>query len=548
MVRMMRMLVDQGRRTSQNLQWVRHLTNNTDLKSRLEQLIPEEQARLKDLKTKYGKNSLGEATVDMAIGGMRGIKGMLWETSLLDADEGIRFRNMTIPECQAKLPASKPKGEPLPEGLFWLLVTGEVPTKEQVSALTQEFQDRSQIPRHVFDVLDALPKTAHPMTQFTAGILALQTESEFARAYAKGIDKRKYWEPTYEDSMNLIARLPEIAAYVYRRTYKDGETIAANPNLDYAANFAHMLGYEDPKFHELMRLYLSIHSDHEGGNVSAHTVHLVGSALSDPYLSVAAGMNGLAGPLHGLANQEVLRWIEDIVREIGTDVPTEQLKEFIWKTLKSGKVVPGYGHAVLRKTDPRFWPKVIAFERYSCVRGSDTINMWRFLKYDDNSSTWQVILLLYNCSIELKKLTTTVTIVPVGDFYEDVHMEEMEVKLRNCATLNESSYLHMFQHGEGLYIARGMADRDSKVDIWRVNSERTFVASVVASSSTSGNTSECTKSSSGSTGGAVGEGTSSSPSGATGEGTRKGTRRCTGGASSGDTRNNTSSPSLTAWM
>ncbi|BBN19252.1 citrate synthase [Marchantia polymorpha subsp. ruderalis] len=354
MVRMMRMLVDQGRRTSQNLQWVRHLTNNTDLKSRLEQLIPEEQARLKDLKTKYGKNSLGETTVDMAIGGMRGIKGMLWETSLLDADEGIRFRNMTIPECQAKLPAAMPKGEPLPEGLFWLLVTGEVPTKEQVSALTQEFKDRSQIPRHVFDVLNALPKSAHPMTQLTAGIMALQTESEFARAYEKGIDKRKYWEPTYEDSMNLIARLPEIAAYIYRRTYKGGKTIGANPTLDYAANFAHMLGYEDPKFHELMRLYLTIHTDHEGGNVSAHTVHLVGSALSDPYLSVAAGMNGLAGPLHGLANQEVLRWIEDIVREIGTDVTTEQLKEFIWKTLKSGKVVPGYGHAVLRKTDPRY--------------------------------------------------------------------------------------------------------------------------------------------------------------------------------------------------
>ncbi|KAL2610142.1 hypothetical protein R1flu_028715 [Riccia fluitans] len=354
MVRMMRMLVDQGRRTSQNLRWVRHLSNTTDLKSRLEQLIPEEQARLKDVKAKYGKCSLGDTTVDMAIGGMRGIKGMLWETSLLDADEGIRFRNMTIPECQEKLPKAIPKGEPLPEGLFWLLVTGEIPTKEQASSLTQEFKDRSQIPRHVFDVLNALPTTAHPMTQLTAGIMALQTESQFARAYEKGLDKRKYWEPVYEDSMNLIARLPEIAAYIYRRTYKGGKSIGADVTLDYAANFAHMLGFDDPKFHELMRLYLSIHTDHEGGNVSAHTVHLVGSALSDPYLSVAAGMNGLAGPLHGLANQEVLRWLEDIVAEIGMDVTTEQLKTFIWKTLKSGKVVPGYGHAVLRKTDPRY--------------------------------------------------------------------------------------------------------------------------------------------------------------------------------------------------
>lgn len=98
-----------------------------------------------------------------------------------------------------------------------------------------------------------------------------------------------------------------------------------------------------------------LHSDHEGGNVSAHTVHLVGSALSDPYLSFAAGLNGLAGPLHGLANQEVLVFITDLIKEMGAaEVSDEVLKEFVWKTLKSGRVIPGYGHAVLRKTDPRY--------------------------------------------------------------------------------------------------------------------------------------------------------------------------------------------------
>jgi citrate synthase len=99
---------------------------------------------------------------------------------------------------------------------------------------------------------------------------------------------------------------------------------------------------------------LTIHSDHEGGNVSAHTTHLVGSALSDPYLSFSAGMAGLAGPLHGLANQEVLIWLQKLRKEVGDSVTKEQLKEFILKTLKSGQVVPGYGHAVLRKTDPRY--------------------------------------------------------------------------------------------------------------------------------------------------------------------------------------------------
>lgn len=106
--------------------------------------------------------------------------------------------------------------------------------------------------------------------------------------------------------MDVIAKIPVIAATIYRNTYKNGSGIGAiDNNKDWSYNFATMLGYDDPQFIELMRLYLTIHSDHEGGNVSAHTVHLVGSALSDPYLAFAAGMNGLAGPLHGLANQEV---------------------------------------------------------------------------------------------------------------------------------------------------------------------------------------------------------------------------------------------------
>ncbi|XP_024371818.1 citrate synthase 4, mitochondrial isoform X2 [Physcomitrium patens] len=363
-----RMLLESSGRPKLMRQGTRWMSKTVDMKERLAELIPKEQDRLKKIKKDYGKISLGDTTVDMCIGGMRGIKGMLWETSLLDADEGIRFRGLSIPECQKKLPAAISGGEPLPEGLLWLLVTGEVPTKEQVAGLTKDFRKRSKVPGFVFDVLNKFPTTAHPMSQLSAGIMALQTQSQFAKAYEEGIHKSKYWQPVYEDSMNLMAQLPEVAAFIYRRVYKGGKTIPPDPKLDYAANYAHMLGFTDKKFHELMRLYITIHSDHEGGNVSAHTVHLVGSALSDPYLSVAAGMNGLAGPLHGLANQlrpqlmkvmivsaqEVLRWIQDVVKEVGADVTTEQLKEFVWKTLKSGKVVPGYGHAVLRKTDPRY--------------------------------------------------------------------------------------------------------------------------------------------------------------------------------------------------
>lgn len=171
----------------------------------------------------------------------------------------------------------------------------------------------------------------------------------------KGVPKTKYWEFVYEDSMDLIAKLPVIAATIYTNTYKDSKVCKTiDPDKDWSANFVKMLGFDKPELVELMRLYLTIHSDHEGGNVSAHATHLVGSALSDPYLSFAAGINGLAGPLHGLANQEVLIWLMKLQKEAGNNPSEDELKDYIWKTLKSGQVVPGFGHAVLRKTDPRY--------------------------------------------------------------------------------------------------------------------------------------------------------------------------------------------------
>jgi len=234
------------------------------------------------------------------------------------------------------------------------LLTGEIPNQSQVDALSKELSQRARVPEHVNKMIDNFPKTMHPMTQFSAAVLGLQTESKFAKAYEEGVHKKEYWRYTYEDSLDLIAALPLIAARIYRNTYKGGKHIQRNPNLDYGAGFAQLLGFENPRFTDLVRLYLVIHSDHEGGNVSAHTTHLVASALSDPYLSFSAGMNGLAGPLHGLANQEVLKWLDDVQKEIGPDVTNDQLAEFCKKTLASGQVIPGYGHAVLRKTDPRY--------------------------------------------------------------------------------------------------------------------------------------------------------------------------------------------------
>ena len=193
------------------------------------------------------------------------------------------------------------------------------------------------------------------MAQFSLAVTALEHESAFAKAYAKGINKKEYWHYTFEDSMDLIAKLPTIAAKIYRNVFKDGKVAPIQKDKDYSFNLANQLGFGgNSDFVELMRLYLTIHSDHEGGNVSAHTTHLVGSALSSPMLSLSAGLNGLAGPLHGLANQEVLNWLTKMKSSVGNDLSDQSIKDYLWSTLNSGQVVPGYGHAVLRKTDPRY--------------------------------------------------------------------------------------------------------------------------------------------------------------------------------------------------
>jgi len=326
-----------------------------DLKTVMEEKIPVFQEEVKAFRKQHANTKVGEVTVDMMYGGMRGIKGLVTETSVLDAEEGIRFRGYTIPECQELLPKAPGGQEPLPEGLFWLLLTGDIPSEEQVRGLSADWASRAELPSHVVTMLNNFPSHLHPMAQFSAAMAALNSESKFAKAYADGIHKSKYWEPSFEDSMDLIAKLPVVAATIYNNLYREGATpCPPDPAKDWSQNFSEMIGYNDPMFTELMRLYLTIHSDHEGGNVSAHTTHLVGSALSDPYLSFCAGLCGLAGPLHGLANQEVLVFMQKVVEQVGLDATDDQMKEFVWSLLKSGQVVPGYGHAVLRKTDPRY--------------------------------------------------------------------------------------------------------------------------------------------------------------------------------------------------
>jgi citrate synthase len=316
--------------------------------------LPDWRERVEKLVNESGSVKVDEVTIAQIYGGMRKVKCLVTDVSYVDPNEGIRLRGFTVREVLEKLP--KPDGGKIPYvgGLYYLLLMGDVPSEKQALEIEQEWQARAKIPSFVFDVLKSLPSDAHPMMLFSTAILALQHASIFAKRYREGMAPDEYWEPMLEDSLNLTAKLPSIAAYIYALKYKDGVFKEPKSDLDWGANFAYMIGNPSQEYKDLSRLYFILHSDHESGNASAHATHLAASTLSDIYYAFSAGLNSLAGPLHGLANEESLRWLLGIYEEFEGVPSKEQLRQYAWDTLNSGKVIPGYGHAVLRKPDPRF--------------------------------------------------------------------------------------------------------------------------------------------------------------------------------------------------
>lgn len=316
------------------------------LRKLLREQFPKHREEIKSILAEHGDTPISEVTVRQAFGGMRGVKALVCNSSYVDPDKGLFIRGIPISELKTRLP----------EEILFLLLTAELPDEEGLVTLQEELKMRGVVPAYVWDVLAALPEDSHPMAMLNIGIMAMQRESIFKRQYEAGLARRDFWEATLDDGLTLLARLPILAAAIFRLRYTRGRAILPDPRLDYGANFAHMLGESsgDPRFQELVKLYLVLHSDHEGGNVSAFTSQVVGSALSDIYYSLSAGLNGLAGPLHGLANQTSLKFVQSLLDTFGQVPDEKQLEEFVWSTLKTGRVIPGYGHAVLRKTDPRF--------------------------------------------------------------------------------------------------------------------------------------------------------------------------------------------------
>lgn len=316
------------------------------LKEKLAEIIPQKREEMKSLMKNYSSTVISDVTVDQLFGGMRGVKSIVCDTSEVVVDKGLMIRGIPILDLIEKTP----------EEVFYLLLTGELPDAEALDDLTQELHRRSEVPFYVWDVLSALPSETHPMVMLSTAVLIMENESYFKKRYEEGLSKDRLWEPMFLDSLNLIARMPAIAAYIYRKKFNKGPRIREDNRLDWATNFAKMLGIKDPdgSFAKLMRLYMVLHSDHEGGNVSSFASSTIGSSMSDLYYMVAGALNGLAGPLHGLANQECLRFIMKLRDDIGHPPTDEEVKNYCEGLLNNNRVISGYGHAILRVTDPRF--------------------------------------------------------------------------------------------------------------------------------------------------------------------------------------------------
>ncbi|HET6350358.1 MAG TPA: citrate (Si)-synthase [Candidatus Krumholzibacteria bacterium] len=291
-----------------------------------------------------GNHVISEVTVAQAFGGMRDVRALVCDTSVVDPERGLIIRGIPVLDLIQRTP----------EDVFFLLLIGRLPDEKESRATREAIGAQARVTESAWRPIETMARHSHPMSMLSAGLLALEHESVLARKVAEGMPRSEHWRAALDDALRIMHALPTLAAGIYRIRYQNGPRLAYDPVLDWASNFCMMLGHRNDVLVRAMRIAAILQSDHEGGNVCAFTCHTVGSALSNPYLAVSAGFNGLAGPLHGRSAQESTQWALEAMMRYG-GAPTEsEIEAYTWETLNAGRVVPGHGHAVLRGPDPRF--------------------------------------------------------------------------------------------------------------------------------------------------------------------------------------------------
>lgn len=229
-----------------------------------------------------------------------------------------------------------------PEQVMDLLYHGRVGTPEEVATFSAELRSRAGCHPELLRQIEQLPRRGRPMQLFTSALL-LAGMFEATNRYR-------------EDALNLVAKVPEIAAAVIRHHAGWGPLLPSRPELGYVENFVQMLSVpegEPSRLTRAFKLFSILHYDHGGGNLSAFVGKAVASGLEDLYGSMAAAMCALAGPRHGKANQEGLAFVKDLADALGPEATEEEMERTIRRKLANKELIFGFGHAVLRVEDPR---------------------------------------------------------------------------------------------------------------------------------------------------------------------------------------------------
>jgi len=275
---------------------------------------------------------LFEVTKDSLETGLRGVPVGYCVTSFVDPMKGLTYVGRPIAELAGLEPIA----------VIYLLYYGEIGTKSQVEAFESELRKRAVCHPETIRHIEALPKTGHSMDLFSAALLVA--------GMLEGTDDYR------EDCLNVIAKLPHIAAAVINSHAGWGPTPPPRADLGYMENFLHMLKFPDerkPNLIQVMKMFDVLHFDHCGGNLSTFVGKAVASGLENMWGSLAASMTALAGPRHGRANQDCLEFVQEVLDTVGESAKASDVEKLIRKKLDNKELVFGFGHAVLRVEDPR---------------------------------------------------------------------------------------------------------------------------------------------------------------------------------------------------
>ncbi|MGK5594017.1 MAG: citrate (Si)-synthase [Parachlamydiaceae bacterium] len=273
-----------------------------------------------------------EVTKDSLETGMRGYPVGYCTTSTVDPMKGLFYCGQAVKDLAYQEP----------ENVIYLLYHGRTGSEEEIATFKKNLQTRAICPQAMIQHIRSLPKVGHPMKLFITALL-------IAGMYESKNDYR-------EDCLNLIAKIPEIAATVINDHAGWGEGKPSNPGLGYMDNFTHMLNVPNvnkKELNEVFKLFNILHYDHGGGNLSTFVGKAIASGLEDMYGSIAGAMCALAGPRHGKANQECLEFNEKVLSKVGNNPTEADVERVLKEFLDSNQLIFGFGHAVLRVEDPR---------------------------------------------------------------------------------------------------------------------------------------------------------------------------------------------------